>query len=264
MSSNWDLYESRMAVRGFSRREEQLKREKRYLEDKVKATLSYHAGTLIDGVERNVAIINSDNLNIKTIISMPGETLKCGALVYWMNQYWLIEEKDFNTEVYTKASMIQCNYLLHWVDRTGKLHEQWCYIEDGTKYLTGEYEDRYFITARGDSRIAMTIARNEDTVLFDRQCRFIIDDPESETRLAYTLSKPLKTGHVFGAGDDAEGVYKFVLQEVNSTDDDNIELGVADYYKYFPRVDGDDSTITPPLVIDPDNKMTEDGREMWL
>ena len=60
--------------------------------------------------------------------------------------------------------------------------------------LTGEYEDRNFIVTRGDSRIAMTIAKNKYTTKFNRENRFLIDDPDADFKLAYILSKPLKVG----------------------------------------------------------------------
>lgn len=49
--------------------------------------------------------------------------------------------------------------------------------------------------------------------------------------LSYLLTKPLKMGMAYGN----DGVYKFVLQEVTATADDNFELQIADYYKYFPK-----------------------------
>lgn len=65
--------------------------------------------------------------------------------------------------------------------------------------------------------------------------------------LAYGLSKPLKLGGTF----NNQGVYKFVLQEINSTVDDNHELRIADYYKHFPKeTTGGDTPDT--------------GREVWL
>ena len=84
---------------------------------------------------------------------------------------------------------------------------------------------------RGDSRIAVTVARNSETAKLSRPNRFIIDDPESKAPLSYLLTKPLKLGWSF----NGYGAYKFVMQEVNSTEDDNFELQIADYYKYFPR-----------------------------
>lgn len=67
--------------------------------------------------------------------------------------------------------------------------------------------------------------------------RFLIDDEMSPVKLAYTLSKPLKFTGVY----NNEGVFKWVLQEVQTTVDDNQELMIADYYKYFPK----DNPVVP-------------------
>lgn len=257
--SVWDSYENRIAVSGRSKRESTLRRELHTLSMKTPDSLSYHSVNIDDSIQE-VAITNSDNLNEKTIYSISNGVIKGGSMVRWMNSFWIITECDANTEVYSKAKMRQCNHLLKWIDSDGKIHEQWCIVEDGTKYLTGEYEDRNFIVTRGDSRIAMTIARNEDTVKFGRESRFLIDDPESQVKLSYLLTKPLKVGWVY----NNEGVYIFVLQEVVSTDDDNHELGIADYYKYFPKGSNSAKPDNEESVVDPENNINEDGRQVWL
>lgn len=262
MCDKWDLYQNMIDISGGSPREEALRREKEFLRRKLRNSLSYHE-VRIDGVQRNAAVINSDNLNEKTICSLPGEDIPHGGYVEWMDNVWLVTERDANTEVYTRATMIQCNYLLRWIDSDKEIREQWCIIEDGTKYLTGEFEDRQFITTRGDSRIAMTISRNEATAKFDRKCRFLIDDEESGHKLAYTLSKPLKVGHVF----NGSGIYKFVLQEVNTSDLDNQELGVADYYRYYPNEEnkpGSGGNKPPEPLKPPQENAAGRERKVWL
>ena len=260
--NGWGQYEERMRVRGKTRRDTDLNREQRMLLLKLPHSLSYHHA-VVDDEERNVAIINSDNLDTKFIYSLPGEDIRHGSYVEWMGQHWLVIEKDYNTEVYTKAKMRQCNYLLKWIDENHVIHEQWCIVEDGTKYLTGEYEDRDFIITRGDSRVAVIIARNKDTVKLGRTYRFLIDDADSSHMLAYALTKPLKFSSVYGEN----GVYAFVLQEVNTTDDDNQELGIADYYKHFlhePDEHGNPiiRADTTELPDDPRYGKTERGK--WM
>lgn len=100
-----------------------------------------------------------------------------------------------------------------------------------TMDLTGELEDKNFFTTRGDSRISLQVAKNKYTVAFDRESRFLIDDVDTPHKLSYLLTKPLKMGYTY----NDEGTFKFVLQEVTATEDDNHELGIADYYKYFPK-----------------------------
>lgn len=228
--SVWDEHKSRMNVIGNTRRNAHDLRAGGSINTHLPSSLSYFDVT-IDDIPQTVAIINSDNLNEKLICSLPGEDIRHGGLVHWMDQYWLVTEKDYNTTVYTRAKLLQCNYILKWITEDRVIHEQWCAVEDGTKYLTGEMEDRNFTITRGDSRIAVTIARNEDTAKLNRESRFLIDDPLSPKMLSYLLTKPLKLGMSFGE----DGVFKFVLQEVSATADDNFDLQIADYYKYFPR-----------------------------
>lgn len=246
--SVWDIYETRMQdIRGGSKWNSNKRKGVHGINTYLPDNLSYTDVT-IDDIAQTVAIINSDNLNEKMILSLPGEDIRHGGLVHWMDNYWLVTERDANTTLYTRAKLLQCNYLLKWVTEDKVIHEQWCCVEDGTKYLTGELEDRNFVVTRGDSRIAITIARNSDTAKLKRESRFIVDDPESSKMLSYLLTKPLKLGMTYGGN----GVYKFVLQEVTATADDNFELQIADYYKYFPKEGLEDNTSI------------DTNREVWL
>lgn len=247
----WDNYTARMLVKGTDKRKENYNREIYKLSHRIAESLSYQSVT-IDDEKRNVAILDSDALNTKTIISLPNEDIKLGAIVFWMNNHWIVTEKDFNSTLYTKCKMIQCNYLLKWVTDDKTIHEQWCVIDDGTTYQTGEKESGDFVLSSGNTRISMIISKNEFTVNFGRENRFLIGDPQAEHKLAYTLSKPLKVGSVY----NDQGVYMFVLQEVVSTEYDNQQLSIADYYKYFPMTDSvGDSTNIP----NEDNQTSNDS-----
>lgn len=230
--SVWDTYIARTIARGGSVRRADKGKEVHSIYRHLPDNLSYTTVT-IDGDEQIVAVINSDNLDEKRILSMPGEDIRHGGLVHWMDNYWLVTERDANITLYTRGKMVQCNYLLKWVSEDNEIHEQWCIVEDGTKYLTGEYEDRNYVLTRGDSRIAITIAKNIHTAKLNRENRFIVDDPLSTRPMAYQLTKPLKLGWSYGE----DGCYKFVLQEVSATANDNFELQIADYYKHFPKPD---------------------------
>lgn len=134
----WDTYESRIRTSGATQRDAILRRETHWLNTRLKDSLSYHH-VIVDGVNRNVAIINSDNLNEKLMYSMPGEDIRNGSLVEWMGNHWTVVEKDANNEIYTKVKLLQCNYLLKWIvveDGEPIIKEQWCTIDDGTKLET--------------------------------------------------------------------------------------------------------------------------------
>jgi len=131
--SVWDNYFGRVGQSDGVGRDAILSREQRILKQKIQKSLSWHPGVLVDGVLTDVAIIDSDNLDTKSIFSMPPQELDAGSLVEWSGQRWLITEKDFNTEVYTRCTMRQCNYLLKWVNSDGVIVSRWCIVEDGTK-----------------------------------------------------------------------------------------------------------------------------------
>lgn len=132
MSNVWDVYSARANARGTSIAEARTIREARSIHYRLPEGLSYFDVT-VDGVSQKVGISNTDNLNEKKIFSMPGEDLRHGGLVDWMEQHWLIDELDYNRTLYTKGHLLQCNYLLKWVTEDREIHEQWCAVEDGTK-----------------------------------------------------------------------------------------------------------------------------------
>lgn len=253
--SLWDTYNSRLNARGGDRRTATLQREQRYLAAKMPNSLSYHPLT-IDGVPRNMSVINSDNLDIKTLCTMPGERLPHGGVVEWMNQHWLITELDANCEVYMRGTMRQCHYQLRWVADDDSIQERWCIVEDGTKYLTGEYGDNEYIITRGDSRISLTIPKDKYTLRFNRDNRFLIDDYASPNVLAYRLTKPFKLGGSYGE----HGVLNLVLQECNTEDSDNLELHIANYYDHFPREDKTAEPVGPTK----EEKEEQSGKKVWL
>lgn len=255
--NQWDSYDSRISLCGHTSRDRTKYNLMNRLSRQIPSILSYH-DVDIDGEERSIVIINSDNLNQKTLCSLPGEDIRHGALVEWQNNRWIVTERDANTEIYTKCIMLQCNYLLRWINSSGEIVERWCVVEDGTKYLTGEYSDAFFVATRGDSRISVTLQKDDETIALNRDSRFIIDDYKTPDPLAYRLTKPFKLGGSF----DDNGVVIFVLTECNTEYDDNLELHIADYYKYFPREDSDDTVVnTNSTQVDTGE---ESGRRGWI
>lgn len=254
----WDTYQSRLKACGSTRRGSILAREYRFLNSKLPDSLSYHSVT-IDGRQQNLAVINSDNLDTKTLCSLPGEDIRHGGIVDWMNSKWIITMRDANNEIYTKGTMRQCNYLLKWISDDGDIIERWCIVEDGTKYLTGEYGDNNFILMRGDSRISLTLPKDEYTIRLNRDNRFLIDDYDSPNVLAYRLSKPFKLGGSY----NGDGVLYFVLQECNTEDSDNLELHIANYYDHFPLEKTSNISDTTDVNTETESK-NDSGKKVWI
>lgn len=256
----WKLYDARLDQKGHTKRDTHLARTQNYLSRSYADSLFTSEAIVQDDVysperTQRLAVLNSDNLNMKTILTVPGERILCGSTIFWADNYWLVTELDANDVIYTKAIMEQCNYVLRWVTPDLRVVERHCIMEDGTKYLTGEDRSSYNdvgITV-GDSRIAITLPRDKDTLLLNRDNRFLVDDYGSGNVLAYQLTKPLKVGKVY----NDRGVFSFVLQEVNSQDTDDFENHIADYYKYFPK-----PVVAPPNKDE--NKKEDSGKKVWL
>lgn len=249
----WDTYNTMNTLRGTTGRDRAKYSLINRLTNQIPSTLSYH-NVNIDGKEQNIVILNSDNLNQKTLCSLPGEDIRHGAYIDWMDHKWVVTERDANSEIYTKCIMIQCNYLLRWINSNGEIVERWSIVEDGTRYLTGEFSDSFLVTTKGDSRIAVTLPKDSETLVLDRDSRFIIDDYSSPHPLAYRLTKPFKLGGSF----DENGVVIFVMTECNAEHYDNTELHIADYYKHFPREEENNNSAD--ISVDD----SDSGRRGWI
>lgn len=266
----WSTYEARLGISadygGDPKRYSALCHLQDRTKRKITSSLSYKDVT-IDGVSRNVAITEGpDSFDTKYIISVPGEDLPHGSVVEWENSFWLITEVNAHNEVYNKGKITRCNYYLKWIDDNGDIIGRWCIVEDGTKYLIGEKSAD--IMSIGDARIAVTIGKDSDTNKLNRGRRFLIDDMDSTNVLAYQITKPNKLYNVY----NGKGVFRFILNEVNLTDDDNVELRIADYYNWAPK--------TPPLkpnnqvdatleeivdaAIDKSESANDDNKGVWL
>lgn len=223
-----EAYKRRLGATGEPSRERWLRNTQSWINRKLPRSLSYYTA-IIDGEERQCAILSTQDATEKKICSMPGESLVCGTYVEWMGSTWLITELDAQSEVYQSALMVQCNYVLKWVNGNGEIVSRWVNVIDGTKYLTGEYYNRAATPNMtvGDARLQLTMPYDDETVLLNRNQRFIIDLEDATEPQTFELSKINRTGKVF----NGHGVFVHMLTESGfNPESDNIELGIADYY----------------------------------
>lgn len=261
----WDVYSDRLTQLGCPKREMWINHTRRSLGRRILSSPSCRS-VCINGLNQMVSITHRDKLNEKTICALPGDKLIHGGIVDFADNKWLITEVDPDNLIYEKGVMLQCNHILRWIGKDGTLKEKWCVVEDGTKYLIGEFSED--MMSVGDARIAVTIGKDEDTIELSRGLRFLIDDTDSEAVLAYRITKPNKLFNVF----NGSGVFKFILNEVALTDEDNKQLRIADYSKWKPAIelDGDheDSDLTIAEIVEAAKNEASippsDDKEVWL
>lgn len=250
--SVWDTYRDRMTVTGKSKRDMWVNSSKRDIGRRLLDSPSCRQ-VLINGEEQTVSITRHAQDGYKKIASLPGETLAHGGLVDFANGKWLITEVDPDNQIYQRGVMRQCNHILRWVsNKTGEVREKWCVVEDGTKYLIGE-RTREFLTI-GDGRMAVTIAKDPETIELCRGLRFLIDDEDSEFVTAYQITKSNKLFNVY----NGEGVFRFILNEVQLTKDDDVVKRIADYKS---RLSGD-CTVAGLVPVYPDYYINKEAKDI--
>lgn len=236
----WDTYAARMNTPvnaiGDPERGSALLHAQDRMRRKITSSLSYKTVKIGD-VDQSIAVINTKDLSVKKIFSLPGEDLPHGSIIDWADSKWLVTELDAHNEVCAEGRMQRCNYYLKWIDDKGDVIGKWCIVADGTKYLIGERAKE--LMTIGDARIAVTIGKDPDTDKLARGRRFLIDDQDSGDVLAYEITKPNKLFNVY----NGKGVFRFILGEVNLTDNDNTELRIADYYSWKPKVKSPKSNV---------------------
>lgn len=248
----WTTYTARLDSGGDESHTTSLDHNRSAIQRRIKANLSYKQAFIGDK-EIYLAVTDSDELNTKNVYSMPGEDLPHGAVIRWADSMWLITERDAHRELYTKGVMKQCNYILKWINTDGDVVSRWCIVEDGTKYLIGEKSED--MMSVGDARIAVTIGKDPETSQLNRGRRFLIDDLDSNDVLAYQITKPNKLYNIYNGA----GVFRFILSEVNATDDDNKELRIADYYNWKPRIE---RPVPDIKTDDPLEKITVGAKDL--
>ena len=177
---------------------------------------------LIVGRTQGLAIISTEEADVKTICSLPDESFCAGELFYWSDNYWLIMERDADTEVYTRGTAQRCNHLLKWLTKEREPKYSPCVIVDSTKYTAGETYTE--MVTMGNTRVALYMPRNEDSMAIERDRRFVLG--QGANCLAYKLTKPDAVSLV----DPLDGVMMFTLSEDSLTANDSQVYGVADYY----------------------------------
>nr|DAQ62251.1 MAG TPA: head closure knob [Caudoviricetes sp.] len=140
----------------------------------------------IDGIEKDLTILKTNDSHVKKIKSRPNESFNTGQIVYWMDSYWLIKEVDTNNDIITNGKMVECNFVLYWQDSSGNILNRHVYVEDFTKYSNGETGNSTITI--GDNQYGVYIQIDEDTKKLKRGMRFAFDFEDSDEPDIYSLT----------------------------------------------------------------------------
>ena len=141
---------------------------------------------LINDVEQDLTILETNDKYTKKIKSRPDESFKIGQIVFWQNSYWIIKEVDTNKSIITQGTMTECNQILYWQNAEGKIVSKHVYIEDFTKYSNGESSNN--TVTFGNNQYGVYISIDEDTKKLTRGMRFVCDFQDSLSPDVYELT----------------------------------------------------------------------------
>lgn len=232
---SYENYKKRVNYYGTTDRERNLNRTKEDISRNSPETLSYNTIS-INGVDKNILISKKSNGYEKDFQSLPNEKLDLGCIFDWCGSKWIVNQIDFDDEVYQVGKIKQCNITLRWLNKKGEIITRYCHGQNATKYSGGLNENKTVTTP--DLQMNIILPIDSETILLQRDKRFLIEDERYSNVLrendidptAFKLTqRDVKTDTFSNVG----GIVNLTLSEdlFNSVTD-NAELSIANYYDY--------------------------------
>lgn len=236
MADWYDMYQKHMNVSGRTPRETNFKHKKQDFEFYFGETTTYALVKLLMHnnkiKEMGMAFVdhsksnNKDLSDDKYITANIEDNFDVGDYVFWQNDVWIIFTKEFKTVQINQTGKIKnANQNIKWI-RDGKIINNevgyYAYVQSQTQYTMGMSETTYLDIP--DGKMLMYMQDNKDTRQIKTNERIFIDN------------KVYKVKHMDGAS--RSGLISYLMdQDRVDTVYDNVELGVADYYRYYNKND---------------------------
>lgn len=237
MSVNWGLHDTRATLHGNTKRDRDISKLKSDIINNAVNSASYKEIT-IDGVANHIIVNSTQDPYVKTFACMPDDDIPSGTLIKMANNNWLVTSADPDDEIYVDGKIEYCNYTLKFIGSTNQIVSRPCIVENATKYNSGVKQDKYMIL--GTSQYLIRMPFDRETKLLDRTYpdgtnrRLLMDIGTSEP-CAYTLSQVDRITY--------PGIISLTLTETVRSDNDSIDLMVADYNRITPALSTNDVAI---------------------
>lgn len=207
---------------------------------------------LVDGVSESVIIqdhsnpLNEERTDKKIHVSMSSQ-IRRGSYVDYNGDKWLVTSGIDNVDdAYKSARIDVCNYTLNFLDSKGQPTSRPCIVENYTKYNSGTKTSGNEVTMElGSTQFYVKLPFDAETALLDRTYsdgvnrRLLLDFGTQEPR-AYNITLPDRVTF--------NGLIALTLTEGLRSENDNIELMIADYHRFVPTpVEPEESNIAEIL-----------------
>ena len=224
LAIDWDLYTKRLNINGLTKRERDLNKLQNDITSKSVDSLSYKT-VFINNIERHLMIDKNTKLSTKSIKTLPNEKIDLGNLVVWNDINWLVTEVDLDDEVYTKGTILLCNWLFKWQDSSGQILTRHSVVLNASQYNSG-IDGNKTITL-GSNQFMVYLPLDEDTLKLTYDKRVFIDN---NYQIPYKITRPDNVSSSY----NGDGLITLIMSQDVLSDEDRPDLGLCNYFVPTP------------------------------
>lgn len=98
-------------------------------------------------------------------------TLHSGDYIFFEDEYWIVDGRPGNNEIYEKATLKECQYKLRWQKNDGTIIERWSNLTSASKYDVGKNGNNTIILS--SNNYTVIIPFDDDGMTIDGKRVFI-------------------------------------------------------------------------------------------
>ncbi|MBC5688212.1 hypothetical protein H8S37_04620 [Mediterraneibacter sp. NSJ-55] len=163
--------------------------------------------------------------SLERTVLFPIGTVKAGMYIFFENRYWLITGYPGNNTIYEKATIIVCQYLLRWQNKSGDIIERWTNYTSASKYDVGENgNNTIFLTS---NNYTILVPYDDETINLEGK-RVFIDTNKSNPRKVFKITR--SDDVLYDYGEEHGRLLSLIADKTElNLETDNCELMICDY-----------------------------------
>lgn len=228
-----ELYKNRLQAQGGSTSNAMIQNSNSIMNQTFRNSTAYKLA-VINGEEVDVRFYEGSSVNIDSdepdyqLQFRPNVRYNVGTYVNIpnnMNEYedWMIVMGS-HAVMFPKYRILKCNYTLRWIADDKRIYEQRVVLKTRNSYSSGIWSNNFMVTLDNQIQVWMPFTELTKTIEYNR--RFLITYNELHP-VSYKVTKVEDAV--------AKGLVKLTLLQDEVGNEDNLDLMIADYYKYYPK-----------------------------
>lgn len=249
--SYFDDYKRRVNILGSSSSERMVNLQRTTIKNSFSNTPSYFEVTINSSSSPvGVQIVDDSNVRDQKLIICVDYQLKNGDVIDWQDAKWINVLTDDMSDIYYRGQLRRCVGQLKWLDSNGLPKERYFTFKSDSSTNFGVQDGR--IMTLGNERRILIVPLDDDTKLIGKDRRFIFD---SRAWISTTI--------------DTISVDNLLIMTVEESEidktNDNLDLGIADYYNNLPpEPNPDPAPVGYSVVIDGSESIKKNLSQIYI